>query len=353
MKMPDPEKLDAFMGKLVGDLGASMSAALVLLGDRLGLYRAMSDGKAVTPEDLATRTNLHPRYVREWLAAQAAAGYVDYNSKSKKFKLNPEQCAAFADEAGPHFFAGAFEVTQSLWLDEPKIEQAFRTGEGVGWHEHSTCLFKGTERFFRPSYNAHLVSDWIPALKGVQDKLQKGAMVADVGCGHGASTILMAVTYPNSTFHGYDYHAPSIARAKELAKQAGVSKRVTFSQASAKDYPALDYDLIAFFDCLHDMGDPIGAGKHARECLAKDGAWMIVEPYAHDDLKDNLNPVGRVFYSASTMVCTPASLSQDGAMGLGAQAGEARLKSVAKEAGFSKFKRVAETPFNMVFEARA
>jgi SAM-dependent methyltransferase len=353
MKAPDPEKLNTFLGKLVGDLGASASAALVLLGDRLGIYKAMADGKAVTPKDLAEKTKLNARYLREWLSAQAAAGYIDYNPKSKKFKLNPEQACAFADEGGPAFFAGAFEVAQSMWLDEHKVAEAFKTGKGVGWHEHSLCLFRGTERFFRPGYNAHLVSQWIPALKGVKEKLEKGAKVADVGCGHGASTILMALAYPKSKFYGYDYHAPSIARAKELAKEAGVAKRITFAQATAKDYPALEYDLVAFFDCLHDMGDPVGAGRHVKRSLAEGGAWMIVEPFAHDDLKDNLNPVGRVYYAASTMICTPASLSQEVGLGLGAQAGETRLKKVAKDAGFSKFRRAAETPFNLVFEARA
>jgi len=353
MAAPDADKLNALLGKLVGDLGAAAGAALVLLGDRLGIYKAMADGKAVTPDDLAAKTGLHARYLREWLSAQAAAGYIDYNAKSKKFKLTPEQACAFADEGGPAFFAGAFEVAQSMWLDEPKVAEAFKTGKGVGWHEHSHCLFRGTERFFRPGYNAHLVSAWIPALKGVEEKLKKGARVADVGCGHGASTILMALAYPKSKFYGYDYHAPSIARATQLAKEAGVGKRAIFEQASAKDYPPLDYDLIAFFDCLHDMGDPVGAGKHAKRALAPDGAWMIVEPFAHDDLKDNLNPVGRVFYAASTMICTPASLSQEVGLGLGAQAGEARIKGVAKQAGFSKFRRAAETPFNLVFEARA
>lgn len=353
MKTPDQEKLNTLLGKLVGDLGAATSAALVLLGDRLGIYKAMADGKAVTPEELATKTRLNARYLREWLSAQAAAGYVEYNAKSKKFKLSPEQISAFADEGGPAFFAGAFEVAQSLWLDEPKVAEAFKSGKGVGWHEHSTCLFRGTERFFRPGYNAHLVSQWIPSLKGVKEKLEKGATVADVGCGHGASTILMALAYPKSKFFGFDYHAPSIARAKQLAKEAGVSRRIKFEQASAKDYPALGYDLVAFFDCLHDMGDPVGAGKHVRESLADGGAWMIVEPYANDDLKDNLNPVGRIYYAASTMICTPASLSQEVGLGLGAQAGEKRLKQVAKDAGFSKFRRAAETPFNLVFEARA
>ncbi|MBI3438087.1 MAG: class I SAM-dependent methyltransferase [Proteobacteria bacterium] len=352
MKSPDPEKLDVLMGRLVGDLGAIATGALVLLGDKLGIYKAMGDGKSVTAKDLAEKTGLDERYLREWLSAQAAAGYVDYNAKSKKFKLTPEQACAFADEGSPAFFAGAFEVAQCMWLDEPKIAEAFKSGGGVGWHEHSQCLFRGTERFFRPGYNNHLVSQWIPALKGVKEKLEKGAKIADVGCGHGASTILMALAYPNSKFYAYDYHAPSIARAKQLAKEAGVEKRITFAQASAKDFPANGYDLVTFFDCLHDMGDPIGAGKHVKETLAKDGAWMIVEPYANDDLADNLNPVGRIYYAASTFICTPASKSQEVGLGLGAQAGEARLKKVVKDAGFAKFRRATETPFNLVFEAR-
>lgn len=353
MKAPDPDKLNAFLGRLVDDFGAASSASLVLLGDRLGIYKAMADGKSVTPETLAEKTNLDARYLREWLCAQAAAGYVDYNAKSKSFKLNPEQACAFADEGGPAFFAGAFEVTQSMWLDQDKVAAAFKSGKGVGWHEHANCLFRGTERFFRPGYNRHLVADWIPSLKGMKEKLEKGARVADVGCGHGASTVLMALAYPKSKFYGYDYHAPSIVRAKQLAKEAGVSKRAVFEQASAKDYPAMEYDLVAFFDCLHDMGDPVGAGQHVKETLAPDGAWMIVEPFAHDDLKDNLNPIGRVYYSASTMICTPASRAQEGCACLGAQAGERRMKSVVKEAGFSKFRRAAETPFNLVYEARA
>jgi SAM-dependent methyltransferase len=353
MHAPDPDKLDAFLGKLVGDLGASASAALVLLGDRLGIYKAMADGEMVTAEELAGELGLNPRYMREWLSAQAAAGYIDYIPEENAFRLNPEQAAAFADEGGPAFFAGAFEVAQAMWLDEPKVAEAFKTGKGVGWHEHSTCLFRGTERFFRPGYNAHLVSEWLPALDGMTAKLQRGAKVADVGCGHGASTVLMALAFPNSEFYGYDYHGPSIERAQRMAEEAGVADRITFQQASAKDYPALGYDLVAFFDCLHDMGDPVGAGRHVREALAQDGTWMVVEPFAHDNLKDNLNPVGRVYYAASTMICTPASLSQEVGLGLGAQAGEARLKRVAKEAGFSTFRRAAETPFNLVFEARA
>jgi SAM-dependent methyltransferase len=352
MREPNPDKLNELAGKLVGDLGAAMAGASVLLGDRLGLYKAMASGEPITSAELAKKTKLHERYVREWLSAQAASGYVDYDGDKDEFSLSPEQAMAFAEENSPIFFAGAFDIVQATYLDEPKVEEAFRTGKGVGWHDHSKCLFSGTERFFRPGYNANLVSSWIPALDGVEAKLKAGAKVADVGCGHGASAILMAKAYPKSEFFGFDYHAPSLERAKELAKEAGVSDRVTFAKATAKDFPARDYDLVAFFDCLHDMGDPVGAGKHVRESLAKDGVWMIVEPFAHDKLKDNLNPVGRVYYSASTFICTPASLSQEVALGLGAQAGERRLRQVATEAGFTRFRRATETPFNMVLEAR-
>jgi len=352
MREPNSDKLNELVGKLVGDLGAAMAGASILLGDRLGLYKAMADGAPVTSSELAKKTGLHERYVREWLSGQAASGYIDYHVEKNAFSLSPEQAMAFAEEGSPAFFAGAFDVVQATYLDEPKVAEAFRTGKGVGWHEHSKCLFSGTERFFRPGYNANLVPSWIPALNGVEGKLKAGATVADVGCGHGASTIVMAQAYPNSKFFGFDYHAPSIERAKAAAKEAGVGDRITFAQASAKDYPAKGYDLVAFFDCLHDMGDPVGAGRHVKETLSKDGTWMIVEPFAHDDLKDNLNPVGRVYYAASTFICTPASLSQEVALGLGAQAGERRLRRVASEAGFTQFRRATETPFNMIFEAR-
>jgi len=352
MREPNPDKLNELVGKLVGDLGAAMAGASILLGDRLGLYKAMVDGSPVTSAELAKKTGLHERYVREWLGAQAASGYVEYHPDSNAFSLSPEQAMAFAEEGSPAFFPGAFEVVQSNYLDEPKLEEAFRSGKGVGWHEHSKCLFSGTERFFRPGYAANLVSSWIPALDGVDEKLKAGAKVADVGCGHGASTILMAQSYPNSQFFGYDYHLPSIDRARALAKEAGVDDRTSFAQATAKDFPAKDYELVAFFDCLHDMGDPVGAGRHVRETLAKAGVWMIVEPFANDELKDNLNPVGRVFYNASTFICTPASLAQEVGLGLGAQAGERRMRQVVTEAGFSRFRRATETPFNLVFEAR-
>jgi SAM-dependent methyltransferase len=347
------DKLNELVGKLVGDLGAAMTGASILLGDRLGLYKAMGDGTPMTSAEIAKKAGLHERYVREWLSAQAASGYVDYQADKNTFSLSPEQAMAFAEEGSPAFFAGAFDIVQATYLDEPKVAEAFRTGKGVGWHDHSKCLFSGTERFFRPGYNANLVPNWIPALDGVEAKLKAGAKVADVGCGHGASTIVMAQAYPKSEFFGFDYHVPSIERAKVLAKEGGVGDRIKFAQASAKDFPAQNYDLVAFFDCLHDMGDPVGAGKHVKQTLAKDGTWMIVEPFAHDTLKDNLNPVGRVYYAASTFICTPASLSQEVALGLGAQAGERRLRQVATEAGFSRFRRATETPFNMIFEARA
>lgn len=353
MRQPDPQKLDALVGRLVGDVGACVTGSLIVLGDQLGLYKAMGDGKPVTAAELASRTGVKERYLREWLSAQAAAEYVQYDEKTDRFSLSAEQVMAFAEEGSPAFFAGAFEIVQSMWVDEPKIEQAFRSGEGLGWHEHSKCLFRGTERFFRPGYNANLKTSWIPALDGVEAKLKKGAVVADVGCGHGASTILMAQAYPNSRFFAFDYHGPSIEKAREAADKAGVGDRIVFEKASAKDFPAKKYDLVAMFDCLHDMGDPVGAGRHVMETLADDGTWMIVEPFAHDQLKDNLNPVGRIFYGASTMICTPASLSQEVGLGLGAQAGEMRLRKVALDAGFSRFRRATETPFNMVFEVRA
>ena len=353
MREPDMQKLDALVGRLVGDLGAAVSGVLVTLGDHLGLFRAMADGTPMTSGELADKIGVKERYVREWLSAQAAADYVSYDDQTERFHLTPEQAMVFAEENSPAFFTGAFEVVQSMWLDEPKIANAFKTGAGLGWHEHSACLFRGTERFFRPGYNSHLVSEWIPALTGMEEKLQAGAAVADVGCGHGASTILMAQAYPNSTFFGFDYHLPSIERAKAAATEAGVDGRITFEQATAKDFPAAGYDLVAMFDCLHDMGDPVGAGKHVKDSLADDGTWMIVEPFAHDCLKDNLNPVGRVFYGASTMICTPASLSQEVGLGLGAQAGEMKLRKVAMDAGYSHFRKATETPFNMVFEVKA
>ncbi|MBB4192109.1 SAM-dependent methyltransferase [Rhizobium aethiopicum] len=353
MREPDMQKLDALVGRLVGDVGAAMSGALVVLGDKVGLFKAMADGTPLSVEQLAAKTGVKERYLREWLSAQAAADYVTYDEKTDRFSLAAEQAMVFAEENSPAFFVGAFEVVQSMWMDEPKVADAFRTGTGLGWHEHSTCLFRGTERFFRPGYNSHLVNEWIPAVAGMEEKLKAGARVADVGCGHGASTILMAQAYPASRFTGFDYHGPSIERAKAAAKEAGVADRVTFEQGKAAEFPGSGYDMVAMFDCLHDMGDPVGAGRHVKETLAPNGTWLIVEPFAHDHLKDNLNPVGRVYYGASTMICTPASLSQEVGLGLGAQAGEMKLRKVALDAGFTHFRRATETPFNMVFEVRA
>jgi 2-polyprenyl-3-methyl-5-hydroxy-6-metoxy-1,4-benzoquinol methylase len=349
---PDPQILEAFMGKMLGDMGAALSGALVVLGDKLGLYKALADRGPSTSGELASAAGATERYVREWLSAQAAAEYVSYDRSSGRFYLTPEQAMVFANEESPTFLAGGFEVLAAAYRDEPKITEAFRTGQGVGWHEHDQCLFRGTERFFRPGYNANLVTSWIPALDGVEQTLIRGGLVADVGCGHGASTVLMAKAYPNSRFRGFDYHPASIERARASAREAGVADRATFEVAAAKDFPGKDYDLVTIFDALHDMGDPVGAAAHIREALGPDGTWMLVEPFAQDELADNLNPVGRMFYAASTMICTPASLSQEVALGLGAQAGERRLRKVVEEAGFGHFRRVTETPFNMVFEVR-
>ena len=352
MAQLDQTKLHQFVGRMLGDMGAALGAALILVGDRLGLYKAMAEAGPMTSAELAKATGTAERYVREWLSAQAAAGYAEYDSATKKFSLSPEQAAVFADEQGPAFLAGFYDLVAAAVRDEPKITEAFKTGQGVGWHEHHTCLFRGTERFFRTSYNHHLVQEWLPALDGVAAKLRQGALVADIGCGHGASTILMAQAFPQSRFHGFDYHLPSIERARTAAKAAGVADRCSFEVAAAKDYPGRGYDLVAFFDCLHDMGDPVGAARHVRKSLAPDGTWMVVEPFANDHLHENLNAVGRVYYAASTMICTPASLSQEVGLGLGAQAGEARLREVVTSGGFTRFRRATATPFNLVLEAR-
>jgi 2-polyprenyl-3-methyl-5-hydroxy-6-metoxy-1,4-benzoquinol methylase len=346
----DEAKLNEFMGKFVGDLGAVLHAATIVVGDELGLYKALAE-KPQSVEALARRTETDPRYLREWLSSQAASGYVQYDAASEIFSMSEEQAFALATEGSPAFIPGAFQVAAAQFRAIPKMTKALRTGLGLGWHEHDACLFQGTERFFRPGYAANLVSSWIPALTGTDKRLQAGASVADVGCGHGASTLIMAEAYPASTFVGFDYHEPSIAHARAAAKKAGVGDRVSFEVASAKSYPGDGYDLVTMFDCLHDMGDPAGAAAHVRKSLRKDGAWMIVEPFANDRLEDNLNPVGRIFYSASTFICTPASRAQEVGRCLGAQAGEKRLREVVSEGGFSGFRRAAETPFNMIFEA--
>jgi SAM-dependent methyltransferase len=349
----DQAKLHEFVMRAVGEMGAAMNAALIVIGDKLGLYKAMSGAGPMTSAELAKKSGTAERYVREWLAAQAAGGFVTYDAASGKYTLPPEQALALADETSPVFLPGFFEVVAACVKDEPKITEAFRSGKGVGWHEHDHGLFAGTERFFRPNYRAHLISEWIPALGDTEAKLKTGAKVADVGCGLGTSTILMAQAYPKSSFVGFDYHDGSIKMAREAAAKAGVGDRVKFEIAKAKDYPGKGFEFVAFFDCLHDMGDPEGAAKHVKESMAPDGAWMIVEPFAHDKLEDNLNPIGRVYYAASTMLCTPASLSQEVGLALGAQAGEGRLSKILKAAGFSRVRRAAETPFNIVLEARA
>jgi ubiquinone/menaquinone biosynthesis C-methylase UbiE len=346
-------RLHEFVMKAVGEMGAAMNAALIVIGDKLGLYKAMAGAGPMSSAELAAKTRTDERYVREWLAAQAAGGFITYDAATRKYTLPPEQAFALAEENSPVFLPGFFHIVSACMKDEGKITEAFTTGKGVGWHEHDQCLFAGTERFFRPNYRAHLISEWIPALGDTEAKLKAGASVADVGCGLGTSTILMAQAYPKSTFVGTDYHDGSIQMAREAAKKAAVADRVKFEVAKAKDYPGNGFQLVAFFDCLHDMGDPEGAARHVHETLAPDGAWMIVEPFANDNLEDNLNPVGRVYYAASTMLCTPASKSQEVGLALGAQAGEGRLKKILLSAGFTRVRRAAETPFNIVLEARA
>jgi SAM-dependent methyltransferase len=348
----DEAKVEEFVGQALGELGATLNAALVVIGDRLGLYKAMADSSPVTAAELADRTGTNERSVREWLNAQAAGGYVSYEPQTERYVLPPEHAIVLADESSPAFMPGAFQLMAAAVRDEPKITESFRHGAGVGWHEHSHGVFEGCERFFRPGYQANLVQSWIPALDGVEEKLRHGAHVADVGCGHGASTLIMAQAYPESTFVGFDYHAGSIEQATERARAAGVAARVRFEVASAQDFPGTDYDLVTTFDCLHDMGDPVTAARHVFETLDADGTWLIVEPFAGDRVEDNLNPVGRIYYAASTLLCTPASLSQDVGLALGAQAGEARLRDVVTAGGLNRFRRAAETPFNLVLEAR-
>jgi 2-polyprenyl-3-methyl-5-hydroxy-6-metoxy-1,4-benzoquinol methylase len=322
------------------------------MGDRLGLYRALAGAGPLSPTELAERTDTAERYVREWLNAQAAGGYVEYDADSGRYSLPPEQAAALTDEESPAYLPGFFQIALGSVIDSPRITEAARSGAGIGWGDHVHDVHEGCERFFRPSYNAHLVAEWLPALDGVVEKLERGITVADIGCGHGASTILMAKAFPNSKFHGFDDHGGSIATATERAGAADVAGRVTFQAEPAASYSGQGYDLVTMFDCLHDMGDPAGAARHVRSSLAPDGTWMIVEPRAGDRVEENLNPVGRAYYSFSTLLCTPASLSQEVGLALGAQAGEARIREVVTGAGFSSFRRVAETPFNMVFEAK-
>jgi 2-polyprenyl-3-methyl-5-hydroxy-6-metoxy-1,4-benzoquinol methylase len=348
----DETKLNDFLGKVVGDVGAAMSAALVVIGDKLGLYKAMAAAGPVTPGDLAHRTGTSERYIREWLNAQAAGGYVAYDATSGRFTLPPEQAFALSDDTSPASVPGLFHVTAAMWHGEETMTDNFRSGRGLAWGAQHPCLFEGTERFFRAGYIGNLVGAWLPALEGVTGKLERGAKVADVGCGLGASTILMAKAFQKSRFVGFDSHEQSIVLARERAVQAGVADRVTFEVAKSTDYPGGAYDLVTHFDCLHDMEDPVGAARHVKETIARDGTWMIVEPFAADRPEENHNAVGRVFYSASTLLCVPHSLAHHGPA-LGAQAGEARLREVVVTGGgFTKFRRATETPFNLVLEAR-
>ncbi|MFS4091365.1 class I SAM-dependent methyltransferase [Streptomyces sp. AF1A] len=353
MSTLDPDRLNALLGRVITDLGAVAIAPLALIGERLGLFRAMADGQSTTSAELAARTGTVERNVREWLSAMAASGYVTHDGHGR-FHLAPEQIAAFSDEDSPVFVLGGFQsfLACTAPADREALTRAFQDGKGIGWHEHQPELFAGTARFFRPTYRAHLVAEWLPALEGVTAKLEAGAKVADVGCGLGHSTLLMAEAFPNSRFTGFDYHEPSIAAARRLAANANAAERVEFEIAGNKDFGGGPYDLVAFFDCLHDMGDPVGALAHTREQLAPDGTVMLVEPFAGDSLSDNLNPLGRAFYGASSLICTPASQSQEVGRALGAQAGEAQTRQVAAEAGFSRFRRAAQTPFHLLYEAR-
>jgi SAM-dependent methyltransferase len=347
----DQDRLMEFVGKFAGDLGATMAAGNIVVGDRLGLYRALAEGP-VRPAELAERTGTDPRYVEEWLRGQAAGGYVTYDADAATYSLTEEQAFALTDPDGPLYLPGAFELALGSLAATDRVVEAFRTGKGIGWHEHDEHVFSGCERFFRPGYRGHLVAEWLPALDGVVERLESGARVADLGCGHGASTVLMAEAFPRSTFIGSDYHEGSIDEARKRAAEAGVADRVKFEVATAQSTAGHDLDLVTTFDCLHDMGDPLGAAKQVRSSLAPDGTWMIVEPFAGDTVVDNLNPVGRVYYNFSTYLCVPNAMSQSGGFALGAQAGEQAIGQVVTDAGFTRFRRVAETPFNLVYEAR-
>ncbi len=348
----DTDKLMAFVFRAVDEVGATLNAALVVMGDRLGYYRTLAGAGPTGPAELAERTGTSEHYAREWLNAQAAGGFVEYDAATGLFTLPPEQAVALTDESSPAFLPGFFQIALGTVHHTPQTIEAARSGAGIGWHEHNTDVHEGCERFFRPGYNANLVSAWLPALDGVVEKLERGANVADVGCGHGASTILMAQAFPQSRFTGSDYHPASIEVARARAEEAGVADRVTFEVAPATAYTGSEYDLITTFDALHDMGDPVGAARHVRETLAADGTWMVVEPMAGDRVEDNLNPVGRAYYGFSTLLCTPGSLSQDVGLAIGTQAGPARLRDVTTAGGFERFRVAASTPFNIVLEVR-
>jgi SAM-dependent methyltransferase len=348
----DTERLEQFVFRAVEEVGATLNAALVVMGDKLGLYRALAGAGPLTSTELSQRTGTSERYIREWLNAQAAGGFLEYDAEAGTYTLPPEHAIALADEASPAYLPGFFQMAVGSVLDSPRVTEVVQSGEGLGWHEHVHDVHEGCERFFRPGYNANLVQSWLPALDGVVAKLEQGARVADVGCGHGASTILMAEAFPRSTFVGSDYHEGSVATARKRAEEAGVADRVQFEVAPAAAFAGHRLDLVTMFDCLHDMGDPAGAARHVLDTLTPDGTWLIVEPAAGDRVEDNLNPVGRAYYGFSTLLCTPSSLAQEIGAALGAQAGEARIREIVESAGFSRFRRVAETPFNLVFEAR-
>lgn len=348
----DERKLNEFVGRAVSDLAAGYAGVMISLGRKLGLYKALAHNGPLSSREVAMRAGCSERYVREWLNSQAAGGYVVYHPSSETYELTPEQAKVLADEDSPYYIPPAWDVPSSMWFDEDKTIVAFRTGKGVPWGEHNERLYRGVAAFYNNAYRAQLVQNWLPALNGVVEKLKAGAKVADVGCGHGPSTVIMAEAFPNSFFHGFDIHEESVATARENAHRAGVDDRVRFDVAGAKNYPVDGYDLVTFFDCLHDMGDPVGAARHARNALADDGSVMLVEPFAHDRVENNLNPVGRLYYAASTTLCLAHSLSEDGGTALGAQAGEGRLATVFHQAGFNRFRRATETPFNLVLEAR-
>jgi 2-polyprenyl-3-methyl-5-hydroxy-6-metoxy-1,4-benzoquinol methylase len=347
----DNKKLEEFVMKAIGDLGSSLGAMMVILGDKLGLYKALSKFGPMTSDDLALKTNTNERYVREWLASQAAADYLKYDSKNKKFSLPDENALVLADEQSPAYLLGGYQVLRSIFKDEDKFVNMFRTGDGLRWGDHHHDLFEGTAKFFRPNYVSNLTQSWIPSLDGIEDKLKKGVKVADIGCGFGISTLIMARQYPNSFFYGYDNHEPSIEAAVMNARSENLQKNTEFLVLSANEPIGRDFDVITFFDCLHDMADPLSALKFAKQSLNENGSCMIVEPLANDNLEDNLNLVGRIYYAASTVVCVPNSLADKG-IALGAQAGEKRIREIALEAGFSKFRRATQTPFNVVYEAR-
>lgn len=348
----DPEKLNAFLGKFINDLGASMHGPSILTGEQLGLYKALALHGPTTSKDLAAKTGTAERYLREWLAGQAASGYVEYDAQAGRYWMTPEQKFTLTDENSPAYLPGAFSIVASVYKDQHKIADAIRNGSGFGWNERHVDLFNGTRRFFRPGYVANLVSSWLPSLDGVVAKLEAGARVADVGCGLGASTIIMAKAFPKSQFVGYDYHTESIEWARNEAVTAGVTGNVDFQVSSAKEFPGKDFDLVAFFDCLHDMGDPVGAAEHVHQALKPDGTWMVVEPFAHERVEQNLTPVGRIFYNASFLICVPSSLAQEVGVGLGAQASDSSLDGVFRSGGFTRVRKALETPLNRVFEAR-